>query len=199
VTAPLILALDVSKTLTGCAYGRAGETPRFHSIKGADIETAAAMAKLGGWLIDFIKVNRPDWLYYEAALNIIPGEYDEESGKVKAKGNPQTTIALAKMSGVVEFVAEMKHLRWRTGKVQTVRKTFVGMGYPDNPKRHVKAMCSELGWSPKNGDEADAGALWAWACIQVAPSQAQIVTPMQHRKVASLMESARLGFTGAGT
>lgn len=190
MTAPLILALDISKTNTGIAFGRPGERPTLLSIAGKETDAAGAMAKLGTWLIEFCRVNKPDWLYYEAALGIIPGEYDPEEKRVKAKGNPQTTITLAKMTGVVEFVAEMKRIRWRTGKVQTVRKTFVGHGYPQNPKKHVKAMCVELGWTPKNTDEADAAALWSWACIQVAPSQAQIVTPMQHRKVAALMAPA---------
>ncbi|MCV9940943.1 hypothetical protein OIU35_31720 [Boseaceae bacterium BT-24-1] len=198
MTLPLVLALDISKTCTGIAFGRPGERPTLLSINGSEIDAAAAMAKLGTWLIEFCRVSRPDWLYYEAALNIIPGEYDAEEQRVKAKGNPQTTITLAKMTGVVEFIAEMKHIRWRTANVQTVRKNFLGSGRPDQPKKHVKAMCLELGWTPKNTDESDAAAVWSWACIQVAPSQAQIVTPMQHRKVAAQMAPAGVFAGGRG-
>lgn len=187
MSGPLILALDISKTKTGIAFGRAGEKPTLLSIDGKDDDAAGAMAKLGKWLIDFIKVSRPDWLYYEAALGIIPAEYDEETGKVRAKGNPQTTITLAKMTGVVEFVAAMKGIRCRTAHVQTVRKAFLGNGRPDQPKKYVKAMCRELGWTPANTDEADAACVWAWAAIQVAPQRAQIVTPMQQHKVKAQM------------
>lgn len=189
---PLILALDISKTCTGVAFGRVGETPRFLSIKGDDLTVPKAMKRLGSWVFDYCKTEKPDALYYEAPLAIIPGEYDPEEQRVKARGNPNTTIALAKMTGVVEFVAELRGIPFHTARVSTVRKSFVGQGYPRNPKRHVKLLCREIGWSPANGDEADAGAVWYWACLQVAPRHAMLVTPMQQRKITSIMEGGQL-------
>lgn len=195
MTAPLILALDISKTNTGCAWGRAGETPRFLSLPGKDIDATDAMKKLGGWLIDWTKVNRPDWLFFEAGINpaAFMGDYDADKGRVRMTSNPQTTITLAKMIGVVEFVAGMKHIQTRTANVQTVRKAFLGKARPHNPKKHCRAMCDLLGWPAKNGDEADAAAVWYWTALQVAPRAAMIVTPMQQHKVASLMDPTMPG------
>lgn len=199
MTAPLILALDISKSNTGVAYGRVGAVPRFLSIKGADIDSTAAMMKLGHWLIEWTKVEKPDWLYFEAGINpgAFVGEYDEQRGKVRMTSNPQTTITLSKMIGVVEFVAGMKHIPTRTANVQTARKSFLGKGRPHNPKKHARAMCDLLGWPAKNGDEADAAAVWYWAALQVAPRAAMLVTPMQQQKIISQMDSAVPGLSEA--
>jgi hypothetical protein len=190
---PLILALDISKRCTGVCWGRIGEAPRFMSIRGADMTDEAAMMRLGRWLIDFTKTTKPDWIWYEAALSIIPGEYDAEKGRVVSKGNPQTVITLAKMTAVVEFVAGMKAIQRRSANVQTARKVVLGQGRPREPKKLAMAMCKELGWSPKNEDEADAGIVWQYACLQVKPHAAAIITPMMQQRVASHAEKRRIG------
>lgn len=190
---PLILALDISKRRTGICFGRIGETPAFLSIRGNDMDDEAAMMRLGRWLIGFTKASPPDWIWYEAALSIIPGEYDAERRKVVAKGNPQTVITLAKMTGVVEFVAGMKAIKHRSANVQTARKAVLGQGRPKDPKKHALAMCMELGWKPANEDEADAGIIWQYACLQVKPHAAAIITPMMQQRVASHVENRRIG------
>lgn len=188
--APTILFLDISKTCTGIADGRAGETPKFYSIRGNDVDTTAAMMRLGKWLIDHTKVEKPDWLFFEAAMNLFPGEYDPESGKVKSKTNPTTTVTLAKMVGVVEFVAGMKGIATRTANVQTIRSKFLGHGRPSDPKKRVQAMCRALGWAPANLDEADAGAGWWHASMTVAPRFYTPITPMLQAKINSPFDVA---------
>lgn len=193
--APKILFLDISKTCTGIADGRAGEVPKFYSIKGNDVDTTAAMMRLGQWLIERTKVDKPDWLFFEAPMNIFPGEYDPESGKVKSKTNPTTTVTLAKMVGVVEFVAGMKGIATRTAHVQSIRSKFLGHGRPSDPKKRVMAMCRALGWAPTNLDEADAGAGWWWSCMTVAPRFYTPITPMLQAKIKSQFDVAEAAKT----
>ena len=188
--APKLLFLDISKTCTGIADGRVGEVPKFYSIRGNDIDTTSAMMRLGRWLIDRTKADRPDWIFFEAPMNLFPGQYDPESGKVKSKTNPTTTVTLAKMVGVVEFVAGMKGIPARTGNVQTIRSKFLGHGRPSNPKKRCRAMCTALGWNPANEDEADAGAGFWWAGMTIAPRFYTPITPMLQQKVNSPFDMA---------
>lgn len=179
MTTPLILFLDISKTRTGVAFGRVGATPTFLSIDGSDMDDVAAMMKLGRWLIEWTRVEKPDFIFYEAPID-------------RVLSSAHTTIVLAKMTGMVEFIAGMKSIAHRKANVQTVRVAFLGQGRPDDPKQHAKLMCEALGWSPKNLDEADAGAGWYFACLQVGKAAATYVTPMLKAKVADQAEEARL-------
>ena len=179
MTAPLILFLDISKTRTGVAYGRVGEAPTFLSIDGSEMDDIAAMLNLGDWLIEWMKVERPDWIFYEAPID-------------RVLSSAHTTIVLAKMTGVVEFIAGMKKIPNRKAHVQTVRVAFLGQGRPEDPKHFAKLMCEALGWEPKNHDEADAGAGWYYAALQVGKNAATYITPMMKAKVADEHEAARL-------
>lgn len=191
--APLIIALDISKTCTGICEGRAGAAPRFYSIRNAPgTDDVTAIRRLGDWLINRTKVEKPDWLFFEAPVHpgAFLGEYDEEKGKVRAKSNPATTITIAKLVGVVEFIAAMKGIQQRTANVQTVRKSFLGQARPKDPKQRAMAMCRALSWDPKNADEADAGAVWWHATMTVAPRLYQPITPMLQAQVNSPFDTA---------
>lgn len=192
--APFILAMDVSKTHTGICEGRVGETPRFHSVTGNDVNDVAAMMRLFRWMADRFRLDAPDWLYFEAPISAgaFMGEYDEDRGRVRMTSNPKTTIALAKMIAVVELVGGMKSVQTREAKVQTVRKAFIGHSNlkGDIAKRRVRAMCTHLGWSPNNNDESDAAAVWWWAGTQVAPRVSTVITPMLQAKVATQIDQA---------
>ncbi len=178
MTAPLILFLDISKTRTGICFGRVGEVPAFLSIDGSDLDDIAAMMKLGFWLIEWTKAAKPDWIFYEAPID-------------RVLSSAHTTIVLAKMTGMVEFIAGMKNIPHRKANVQTVRVSFLGQGRPEDPKHHAKLMCEALGWAPKNLDEADAGAGWYHASVQVGKGAATYVTPMLKAKVAAEADEAR--------
>lgn len=178
MTTPLVLFLDISKTRTGIAFGRVGAVPTFLSIDGSELDDIAAMMKLGTWLIEFIRVQRPDFLFYEAPID-------------RVLSSAHTTIVLAKMTGMVEFIAGMKNIPHRKAHVQTVRVAFLGQGRPEDPKHHAKLMCEALGWRPSNLDEADAGAGFYFACLQVGKAAATYVTPMLKAKVAAEADEAR--------
>ena len=179
MTAPLILALDISKSCTGVAFGRVGETPTFLSIKGSELDDVAAMMKLGRWLIEWTKVAKPDHVFYEAPID-------------RVLSSAHTTIVLAKMTGMVEFICGMKGLQHRKANVQTVRVSFLGQGRPEDPKQHAKLMCQALGWEPGNLDEADAAAIFYWGGIQVGQGKATYVTPMMKAQVAEQAEAQRI-------
>lgn len=197
---PFVLGLDISKTRTGVCFGHVGETPRFASIACAGMDDAMAMKKLGGWLIDFSKLNRIGLLAAEAALSpgAFMGDWNADKGKVEMKTNPVTTITLAKMVGVVEFITGMKNIRYEAAHVQSVRKAFLGSGRPDNPKQVAAAMCRELGWSPSNNDEADAAAVWFWGCLRIDPHHAEPITPMTQAKVIGLVNPKPFEKQGGG-
>lgn len=184
MTAPVILALDISKTCTGVAFGRVGERPTFLSIKGNDIDETAAMMKLGRWLIEWIRVSKPDHIFYEAAID-------------RVLSSAHTTIVLAKMVGTVEFITGMKGIAARKAHVQTVRKSFLGQGRPEDPKQHARLMCAAMEWAPNNLDEADAAAIFYWGSLQVAAKHAQYVSPMLQAKVAEQADNERFARAAA--
>ncbi len=191
--APYVLAMDVSKARSGICEGYPGRAPTLHSISGNDVDTTVAVCRLGKWLIDRLKMApAPDYIYLEAALRFIPGEYDPERERVVAKGNPETTIVLSKMVGVVEFIAWMKGIKLRTAHVSTVRKAFLGNGHlkGDIAKARAVALCQALEWPARNHDEADAAAVWFYAGTQVAPRLYTPITPMLQQKIATEVDAA---------
>lgn len=181
------MALDISKTCTGVADGRAGEIPRSYSIKGKDCDTVGAVCKLGHWLIEKTRVDRPDYIYFEAPLHMgALGKWDPEEERVKATTNPETVITLAKMVGVVEFVASMRNIPARPANVHSVRKDFIGPRCKGpEAKRRCFEMSKLLGWSPENRDESDALAVHHFAVLKVAPHKAAVITPMMQAKIAT--------------
>lgn len=193
---PLILALDISKTCTGIAEGRAGSPPRSYSIKGKDCDTVGAVCQLGKWLIERTAVDRPDWIYFEAPLHMGAfGKWDPEEHRVKATSNPDTIITLAKMVGVVEFVAASRRIPARPANVHSVRKDFIGHGNLKGPeaKRRAFEICRAIGWAPANRDEFDALAVWHFACLRVAPHDAALITPMMQRQVGATIGGVDIG------
>lgn len=186
---PLLIGLDISKRRTGVCEGRPGEVPRFHSIEGNDMSNEAAAMRLGRWLIARTKIDKPDCVYIEAAVNpaAFMGEYDEDKGKVRMTSNPETTLALVEMAAVARFVLGGKDIAFRNVKVQTIRKSFIGHGNlkKEIAKPRVMAMCHQLGWSPRNSDEADAAAVWHFATTQFAPTHYQPITPMMIQRASS--------------
>lgn len=189
MSAPFILALDISKTCTGVAEGRVGDRPRAYSIKGKDDTVVGAVVRLGRWLIERTAIDPPDVIYFEAPISAAAfmGKWDPEAGRVQMTSNPQTTVALAKMTGIVEFVADMRGIPAREAHVQSVRKAFVGAGNlkGDEAKRRCFDMSKALGWEPKNRDESDALAVHYFACLQTAPRLAPTITPMMQARVAT--------------
>jgi hypothetical protein len=182
----LILGLDISKTRTGAALGAPGSAPVFSSIVGRDETNVGAMVKLGRWLIALTKEQAIDAIYFEATISpgAFMGDWNPDKGKVELSSNPQTWQALAKMTGVVEFVADMRSIPAIDVNVFTLRKLFLGDGRPARPKQQALALCRLLGWSPGNLDEADAGAVWYFGAAERSPRTATLASPMQQQKAA---------------
>jgi Holliday junction resolvasome RuvABC endonuclease subunit len=176
------------------ALGTAGEKPCSLSIKGDKLSVVEAVCQLGEWLIKETKTNCPDFIYYEAMLHMgALGEWDPVARRVKSKTNPETMLVLAKMVGVVEFVAYMRKIPAREANVHSIRKDFIG---PKCKGPEAKRRCFEmsrlLGWEPSNRDEGDALAVYHFATLRVAPHQAAIITPMMMAKVASTIAGVQI-------
>jgi len=174
MTAPLILALDISKTCTGAVIGRVGSSPSFLSIKCGDYDDDDALVKVGNKLIRWIDEHQFDAIYYEAAIQ---------------RGVYEAPI-LKDLVAVVRYVCKAKRTPARPVNVQTARKSFLGSGFPDHPKQQAMAMCKALGWQPNNLDEADAGTIWYFGATKSAPRSCQLVTPMLQAKIAGDIEAA---------
>lgn len=174
-----ILALDLATT-TGWACGPAGGrvmsgAKRFGRV---DSSRAAILHNALVWLHDMIKVERPEYLIYEAPLAV--------STVIGSTRIDTTRIAFG-LAGLTETVAYANSMfgdRVRSESVQTIRKYFIGKG---NLKGHVAKglvaqKCHALGWVDREGardfDRCDALAVWAYGCHVIAPGQAQEVTPL---------------------
>lgn len=192
VPQPLLLSLDISKSNTGAALGRVGEVPTAHSIAGAALDDVGAVMKLGHWLIDMIKLSRPDYIFFEAPLEAgaFQPKIDWEEKTWKSGRDPHTTVILAKLVGVVEFIAGMKSIPARPVNVRTARVTFLGTGSGnlkgDEAKARVAEMCKLLGWPSDNNDVTDAMCVWQHGCTLVRPHDAAVITPMMCAKAATL-------------
>ena len=187
--APFVLALDISKTLTGVAEGRVGEKPRAYSLPGKDLSVVAAQAQLFDWLVDRTKADKIDLLGYEAPLDA--GAFrpivDWEEHTVRSQRDPHTTLVLAKMTGVVELVGFKRKLRTESINVMTARKEFVGQARfkGDEGKKRVRAMVAHLGWTATNYDQSDAECIWHYCCVLADRNRATIITPSMHARVAT--------------
>ena len=189
--APLILALDISKTCTGIAEGRAGDVPRAYSLRGDKLDVVQAQAQLFDWLVDRTKVDKFDLIAFEAPLSggaFMP-EIDWEKREWHSRRDPHTTLVLAKMVGVVELVGHKRSLRMHEVNVKKARVEFLGHGNLKGPeaKKRAKAMCALLGWPARNMDESDAMCVWHYATCIAAKSLAHPILPSMHKQVATLV------------
>lgn len=167
----LILALDLSKSSTGFAYGRPDEVPRSGSVQfGTAQHTDADVgAKAIVWLSQDMPVilgGVPDVVAIEAAW--------EGHG-----GHSAQTSAL--LLGLQFTVASAALLRTKTQprliKVGDARRTFTGRaGYAKGEaKPAVQKRCLELGWldlETLQPDRADALCIWAHIAAKSNPELA---------------------------
>ena len=151
-----VLALDISKACTGWAVDSDGGPPRTGTWKGGSQATPGrAGALYSEWLCGMIALNKPEMIAYEAPMmKPVPG---------KIFMNVDTSFVLIGLAFLTETIAASYRLQSKRGNVATVRKHFVGHGYPDNPKAAVMERCRILGWEVENHDAADAAAVWNWA------------------------------------
>jgi len=104
--------------------------------------------------------------------------------------NARTLKVLYGLYGAIAGIARAKGIMVRGGNVRTIRKHFLGKGNlgSSEAKRMAMETCRILGWDPPNHDAADAGALWHWACAQVAPKLVPAVDPLSLQIAAKQRE-----------
>ena len=178
-----ILAIDLA-TKTGWCRGRIGELPEFGSINFGWGETKARAASSSDdvfasameWMTELLDP-LPDILILESML---PPE------AMKNKTSRQVRDRLAGLHGIIRGVARRKGVGEITeAAVGDVRAHFTGMRgmKRDEAKRSVIDRCQGLGWDVANDNEADACALWSYACALIDPVTALSVVPLFNRKL----------------
>jgi Holliday junction resolvasome RuvABC endonuclease subunit len=156
----IILAIDAA-TRCGFAMGRIGSTPASWSdrLRSPDDPPSRAARKMGIVLRDLFSTNRLDVVYIEQPVR----------GGMNMQTNANTILVLQGLYMAVHAICGPYGVRAIEAHVQTVRKHFVGVARPDNPKRAVLERCYALGWLERDCEDdnrADALALWSFACHQ---------------------------------
>jgi hypothetical protein len=152
-----ILALDLA-TRTGFAFGAAGEKPRFGSIRFASVGASheAVFGKAITWAHGMFRDLAPDQVAYEEPMQF-------RGGKSRA-GNDEILYGLpAIMQGVAHNLGIHDV---RKAAVRDVRLHFIHRNAKrEIAKRETMRRCRLLGWDVRDDNEADALALWHYACI----------------------------------
>lgn len=184
-----ILALDVAST-TGICYGDpANGAPTFLHEKftkpgeSADyLDALTAGRRAQKWFLDFVRVANPELVVIEAPVSAhaLAGQTSEWSTQLK--------FTLLASLGVT---AMLWGLPVRLGKINTVRKHFIGegrtlaqtingkkIGGGELAKRKCFAVCQAIGWTPHTHDEADAGALFHYQAHLMSPGSVPRVDPL---------------------
>lgn len=165
-----ILALDVSKSATGWAFGLPGDKPvsgvqPFGSTGATDDDVwRTAMV----WLSRQMDALNPGIVAIEAAImSSAPGH--------GGFTNPQSQAVLWGLQAVMRTVVKAKLPgRAQLVNVSSARKVFTGKGqyHKGEAKPAVQARCLELGWLDTfsmSPDRADALCIWAFVAAQESP------------------------------
>ena len=92
------------------------------------------------------------------------------------KKNTQMNVEyiLMGLRGCVMGAAHMYHIPFEQHEVSTIRQHFIQHGRLKRAaaKAATIARCKQLGWKVANDDEADAAALWDYACSRQSRSHA---------------------------
>lgn len=159
-----VLFLDLATTLGWCeGVPNSGERPVSGTIRLAP-EGSQSPAVFGG-MIDFLATRLTTFRYrmivYEAPMD-----------PRHMKTNVNTARILLGLPAIVEGVAHQTgHYSLREAHVNDVRKELLGFiprrakgDKPGSQKAPVIAKLRELGYQPKDDNEADAIAGWLFAC-----------------------------------
>lgn len=158
-----ILAIDLAGKAGVCDW-KVGEKPTFYTIQiGAEDEEGfdawrRKSVRAMRWIASRLQVNDIDDVVIEAPRQ---GGW----GDTNANTTASTFILLGAILGPVG----LRSVTCSPGKVQTVRKHFIGHGNlrKEVAKPRVRQTCEAIGWSVKNYDESDAGALAHWRAAKL--------------------------------
>lgn len=177
-----VLALDCSRT-TGFAHDGPNEGAPITGIwrlPPLDPDNCGrAFAELFVRIEDTIKLVGIDCVVFEAPLPVNAHVHGS------ARKDPDLAYALLGLAVISETMPEVLRLRGThpnievfSAHIQTVRRHFVGCGYPQDPKIVVKRMCRTLGWPVIDDNAADAAAVWCYAKSIKDPKWAPNGTPL---------------------
>jgi hypothetical protein len=155
-----LLSLDLA-IRTGWCFGTAGSKPRWGAFSLGEVvdnDFGRIYAKLFQWLGDFVALEKPDRLVFEAPL---PGPRQSSANAARI---------LLGAATVTELVCQLNSIGCREVAVSTVRKHFCGNG--NAKKADVMEACARRGWQVTDHNAADACALWDFACSVYYPGQA---------------------------
>lgn len=158
--ARVVLALDLAGRV-GAAWGSPGGRPEATTV---DIGRARSEdARLAAMIREterLLTTVQPDVLAYEAPV-----------------GGPTTSHFLVAVAGCFVGQAALMGYDPKSVAISSIRKHFLGRAlstadYPGLSKARAKeaikaaviARCGALRWAPRTDDEADAMALWDYAC-----------------------------------
>ena len=167
----LIMSLDLATKTGFCISDTSASKPtRSGSIrlKDGEDEPERAFRKLGIWLRDQFSVEMPDLVVCEAPVNLgafVESAPESERG-FRFRTNPSTVYLLSGLVAVTFGICGPYGVRCVKANVQTVRKHFVGVARPPDPKKVVIARCQQLRWvdaTCRDDNQCDALAAWSWA------------------------------------
>ena len=153
-----IIFCDVASH-TGVAEGAPGSTPRLYTQPFVrefdDLPDIFGRATL--WIAERLAVSVPKAVYVEAPLN---------PGTAWGHTNARTTMILIGLAANITGVVKARGIPCHWANVRTIRAWYLGLGNipGEKAKRECMRVSRCLGWDPKNYDEADAAAGFAWAC-----------------------------------
>lgn len=168
-----ILALDVATT-TGVCVGDTGADPRAWSLYLGD--SKAHEQRFNQALImtqGLVHAHNPDLVVVEAAI-----------------GGHKANAYLIGLVACIRAVCANRGVNCKSAHLSTVRRHFLGevpkvSDYPGMKPQHAKRkikervmqQCADYGWPVDTDDEADAVAIWNWACAEFGPAQTEHKIP----------------------
>lgn len=155
-----ILALDVASS-SGWAFGSIGDTPQHgvFTLPPSGDDLGRALHTFATWLSAKVRELQPREIVFEAPI-------------LPAQTNIKTLKKLYCLAGMVEFIAAIEGVPCSEITAGEWRKAFLGPYYPksstrDELKRAVIAACRQMGWEPRQDDDADAmGILYVTQCAR---------------------------------
>ena len=174
-----VLAFDAA-TFTGWARGRVDGIPECGSLRfgkpGCSENVVFGQAMQ--WFADMLRPQpRPDVVVIEALL------------PANAKVGMTTSSVRDRLAGlhaICRGTCELHGIKEvQSANVNDVRGHFIGtrMLHRDSAKAATLDRCRRLGWSAQNTDEADALALWHFACSLINPELTLQVSPLFNKQL----------------
>lgn len=163
-----ILALDVSKTSTGFAWGFPNETPRSGSVRFGTPQHSEA--EVGAKALIWLSKDMPEIVGYVPDLVAIEAAWEGNGDR-----SSHTSTVLLGLQFLIQSVSFLKTRRVpMLVNVAVARKALTGRGtyVKGTAKDAVQAECMRRGWlnaESLQADRADALAVWCYAASLQVP------------------------------